>query len=66
MPINQTPGLVDVRIKKNVDWRGTRYYMHDYFSLTPEYAKHVVETLGVAEYMTEEMHQARISGKDND
>ena len=64
MPINETPGLVDTRIKKNVEWRGTRYYMHDYYSLSPEYAKHVVETLGVAEYMIEEMHRQRMEGTD--
>lgn len=53
--MEQKTGLIDIRIKKNVEWRGVKYFEHAYFSLSPEYAKHVVETLGVAEYVTEEM-----------
>ena len=57
-------GLVRVRIKKNVTFRGITFYDHDYFLFSPRYAKHVTENLGIAEYMTDQMWEQRLADKN--
>jgi hypothetical protein len=49
--INKEPGSVTVRIKAGSEWRGVKYFESALFNLSDAYAKHVVETLRIAEYV---------------
>ncbi|CAN7780292.1 hypothetical protein LJR296_007954 [Cupriavidus necator] len=48
------PTTVRIRIKAGAEWRGVKYFEPCEYDLSTEYARHVVETLGVAEYVTDE------------
>lgn len=49
--INRPPGTITVRIKAGAEWRGVKYFAPALFNLSDDYARHVVETLQVADYV---------------
>lgn len=54
--IQKPPGSVTIRIKAGTEWRGVKYFEPKVFNLSDNYAKHVVETLGIAEYVPVDEH----------
>lgn len=48
--IDKPPGTVTVVINAGAEWRGVKYVEPALFNLSEAYAKHAVETLGIAEY----------------
>jgi len=48
---NNLPSSVTIRIKAGSEWRGVKYFEPTLFNLSVSYAKHVVETLQIAEYV---------------